>query len=156
MEKYARYSPETSYELLRKTSRLRMHILKKTSVSLINFSRVVQKNRYIFMSRGSSASYAGIIKYRDFSKKIFPLEKYETAKKKKKERKKKKTDQKSKRSSSNQANFTRTSSHTHIKMKIKKIHHFNHITNLHLRQIRVLTKFGSEDIKIRMKFQPLH
>lgn len=41
------------------------------------------------MSRGSSASYAGIIKYRDFSKKIFPLEKYETAKKKKKKEKRK-------------------------------------------------------------------
>lgn len=39
------------------------------------------------MSRGSSASYAGIIKYRDFSKKIFPLEKYETAKKKKEKEK---------------------------------------------------------------------
>ena len=76
------------------------------------------------MSRGSSASYAGIIKYRDFSKKIFPIEKYQTAKKKK-------TDQKTKRS-------------------------FNHITNLHLRQIRVPTKFGSEDIKIRMWFQRLH
>ena len=83
------------------------------------------------MSRGSSASYAGIIKYRDFSKKIFPIEKYQTAKKKKKKEKKKKTDQKTKRS-------------------------FNHITNLHLRQIRVPTKFGSEDIKIRMWFQRLH
>ena len=39
------------------------------------------------MSRGSSASYAGIIKYRDFSKKIFPIEKYQTAKKKKKKKK---------------------------------------------------------------------